>query len=98
MTSQRIEVTYSLKDSLTYWYLAPGQQACAFLDVHSVSTWLSTHEAGDCVGGVVYDFAPPPVGGLVEPVEKVSIVSPWLAVIGLVAMAATVVVAKKRRP
>lgn len=39
------------------------------------------------------------VGGCVEPVNKLSVLSPWLAVIGLVGCIGTVVVvAKKRQP
>jgi len=38
-----------------------------------------------------------PVGGIVEPVDKIGIVAPWLALAALMAVALAVLVTAKRR-
>jgi hypothetical protein len=66
-------------------------------DAESWSSGMSC--TGDGTLTAVYQYAPPsPVGGVVMPTNNFAIVTPWLAVIGLVGcVTAVAVVAKKRR-
>ena len=52
--------------------------------------------ASPCVSFTVVEAAPRPVGGIVEPVNKLAVLAPWLAVIGLVGCIGTVVVVAKK--
>lgn len=43
------------------------------------------------------DVAPRPVGGVVTPTNKLEILTPYLALVGLVAVVTTAIVAKRSR-
>jgi hypothetical protein len=68
---------------------------------YTVTVTLPDEGSGPSVSGIFDVAGPccPAVGGCVQPVNTFALVSPWLAVIGLVGCIGTVaVVAKKRRP
>jgi predicted outer membrane repeat protein len=48
------------------------------------------------VGAYEYQ-QPPPVGGIVEPVDKLSLLAPWLVLVALMAVAITIAVVVRRR-
>lgn len=56
------------------------------LVVEEIETW-----------SILYTGASGPVGGVMEPVNTFALISPWLAVIGLVGCIGTVVVVAKKR-
>jgi hypothetical protein len=53
-------------------------------------------QGNDCDIGA-YEW-PPPVGGIVVPVNKLGLVAPWMGLVGLVSLAAlTIAVVRRRR-
>ena len=46
----------------------------------------------------VHQVTPAPVGGIVAPTNKLSIIAPYLALAGLVAAVSTVIVVRRRKP
>jgi hypothetical protein len=85
------------------WSLQTSPTTDKLYSVH-MSSSTDGWAVGD--GGVILHYlgqpspAPTgtPVGGVIEPVNRLSVLAPWLAVIGLVGCISTaVVVAKKRR-
>jgi hypothetical protein len=84
--------------SFSYWKFQSGawsQFSSASLDsTRTIITLTFTADASGTVtdpGGPV--IVPPPVGGVVEPVNKLAVFAPYVALLGLVS-AVTVVVAK----
>jgi hypothetical protein len=49
------------------------------------------------IRALVEDLTPKPVGGLVMPTNKLEIITPFLALAGLIVAVSAVVVVKKRR-
>jgi hypothetical protein len=70
----------------------------------TVGAYFWTREYGSFMPILTVDYSATPapsgpttpVGGFMEPVSKLAIVAPWLAVIGLVGIGTVVVVARKR--
>jgi hypothetical protein len=57
---------------------------------------LAAKSIFDPVESTVNQVTPAPVGGVSIPVNKLNIVTPYLALAGLVAVVSTIIVARKR--
>jgi hypothetical protein len=101
-------VTWTVTDIVKAW-IQGGQPNYGFLIKDAAEgtgdTWIafSTREATENEQRPVLkvDWTPPPslrpVGGLVMPTDKLEILTPYLALAGLVAVVSAVVVVKRRR-
>jgi hypothetical protein len=63
----------------------------------SPGSWTLSTTANYMISAIVDPYTPPSVGGVLMPANTLALVSPWLAVIGLVGCIGVVVVVVKRR-
>jgi hypothetical protein len=82
--------------SITFHCLAPGNTPINVIDAnYTIAT--GGNQILNVLKASVSQITPPPVGGVASPVNKVEIISPYIALAGLIAAVSTVYIIKKRR-
>jgi len=84
--------------TITFRCIGSGDSEISFAE----SSWLESYSGftlsfGEEVTGMAHQTTTFPVGGIIEPVDKIAVIAPYIAVAGLISILLTVCVASRKK-